>query len=126
MHTSISDNPEALINYMWMNNTLHFGLRGRQDHMNMLWGDLEIGITSTGREYISFTERATKTRTGAQDPRRFIPKMFVQPGKLCIYTCMYISYFLFLCMIMLVALYLLSGCSTYMTICVFFQKHIFY
>ena len=97
MHTSISDNPEALINSMWMNNTLHFGLRGRQDHMNMLWGDLEMGITSTGRDYIAFTERATKTRTGAQDPRRFIPKMFAQPGKLCInfYTCMYISYFLF-------------------------------
>ena len=85
MHTSISDNTEALVNYMWMNNTLHFGLRGRQDHMNMLWGDLKMGITSTGREYISFTERATKTRTGAQDPRRFSQR--------CLYACCIVSSF---------------------------------
>ena len=70
-----------MINALWMNNTLHFGMRGRQEHMSMLWGDIEMNITASGREFLTFTERATKTRNGVQsDPRQFFPKMFDQPG----------------------------------------------
>ena len=66
---------------MWLNNTLHFGMRGRQKHTTLLWGDLELCTTATGREYITFTDRATKTRTGTStDPRKFQPKMFAQEG----------------------------------------------
>jgi hypothetical protein len=32
---SFSDNPEALINAVFLNNGAYFGLRGRQDHVNM-------------------------------------------------------------------------------------------
>jgi hypothetical protein len=66
---------------------MYFGLRGRQEHLSMLWGDLELGITCDGVEYISFTERATKTRQGLEkEPRQFTPKMFEQKGKIkCIY-----------------------------------------
>jgi hypothetical protein len=34
-HISFSDNPEALINAVFLNNGAYFGLRGRQDHVNM-------------------------------------------------------------------------------------------
>jgi hypothetical protein len=47
----------------------------------MLWGDVELNTTATGTEYLSFTERATKTRKGlTTDARQFTPKMFAQPG----------------------------------------------
>lgn len=50
----------------------------------MLWGDVELCITATGLEFLKFTERATKTRSGITiDTRDFAPKMFAQPG---IYT----------------------------------------
>ena len=70
-----------MTNSLWLNNTLHFGLRGRQEHTTMLWGDIELNVTAAGREYLTFTERATKTRNGVvSDPRQFKPKMFDQPG----------------------------------------------
>ena len=28
---------------MWLNNTVHFGLGGRKEHTDMLWGDFEKG-----------------------------------------------------------------------------------
>jgi hypothetical protein len=34
-YISFSDNPEALINAVFLNNGAYFGLRGRQDHVNM-------------------------------------------------------------------------------------------
>ena len=33
-YISFSDNPEALINAVFLNNGAYFGLRGRQDHVN--------------------------------------------------------------------------------------------
>ena len=34
-YISFSDNPEVLINVVFLNNCAYFGLRGRQDHVNM-------------------------------------------------------------------------------------------
>jgi hypothetical protein len=34
-YISFSDNPEALINAVFLNNCAYFGLRGRQDHGNI-------------------------------------------------------------------------------------------
>lgn len=74
-----------MINTLWWNNTKHYGLRGRQEHTTMLWGDVELGITATGREFLKFTERATKTRNGVTlDARDFAPKMFAQPGSILV------------------------------------------
>jgi len=61
---------------------MHLGLRGRQEHITMLWGDLELKKTSEGRQYLEYTERATKTRQKiGEDPRLFKPKLFEQKGK---------------------------------------------
>ena len=45
-YISFSDNPEALINAVFLNNGAYFGLRGRQDHVNMTWGDIQLKSTS--------------------------------------------------------------------------------
>ena len=75
--------PASLINTVWWNNTTHFGLRSRQEHIDMKWGDVKLMSTSTGHEYLEYNERATKTRTGATGADRpFHPKMFAKDGKL--------------------------------------------
>ena len=70
--------PESVLNTLWLNNTVHFGLRGCQEHTQMRWGDVKLCRDSQGKEYLEYNERQTKTRTGA-DPsnvRKVIPKMF--------------------------------------------------
>jgi len=70
-------NPEAIINSMWLNTTLYFGLRGRQEHVLMLWGDMELKSDDQGVQYLEFHEPATKTRQGStRDVRAFPPKMY--------------------------------------------------
>ena len=48
-YISFSDNPEALINAVFLNNGAYFGLRGRQDHVDMTWGDIHLKSTSGGQ-----------------------------------------------------------------------------
>lgn len=54
MFYNISDNPKALLNLIWLNYGMFFGLRGRQDHLNMLWGDIQLKKTSAGKEFLEF------------------------------------------------------------------------
>ena len=74
--------PEALLNTLWLNNTLHFGLRGCQEHRDMCWGDVKLQKTASRVEYLEFNERQTKTRTGSDcsDVRTVPPKMFATDG----------------------------------------------
>jgi hypothetical protein len=44
-YISFSDNPEALINAIFLNNGAYFGLKGRQDHVHMTWGDIQLKST---------------------------------------------------------------------------------
>jgi hypothetical protein len=48
-YISFSDNPEALINAVFLNNGAYFGLRGRQDNVNMTSGDIQLKSTSGGQ-----------------------------------------------------------------------------
>ena len=73
---------EALLNTVWFNNTIHFGLRGCKEHREICRGDVKVCQTSTGQEYLQFNERETKTRLG-KDPRNVranTPKMFAAPN----------------------------------------------
>ena len=65
---------EALINTIWLNNTQFFGLRSCQEHRDMSWGD--------GTAFLEYSERQTKTRTGAdqKDSSTVKPKMFAVVG----------------------------------------------
>ncbi|VDI55594.1 Hypothetical predicted protein [Mytilus galloprovincialis] len=82
-----TQNPEALLNAIWLNNGSYFGLRRRQDHVKMLWGDVLLKKTSNGKEYLEFNERSTKTRSGGkvEDYRPVQPKVFEEPkaGEKC-------------------------------------------
>ncbi|XP_063441624.1 uncharacterized protein KIAA1958-like [Mytilus trossulus] len=74
-------NPEALTNTVWLNNSLHFGMRSRQEHTDMLFGDVTMKATSEGKHYLEYSERMTKTRQGESgNTRSFAPKMFENPG----------------------------------------------
>ena len=56
--------PENLLNLLWMNNTTMFGMRGGAENRQLKWGDLQLKKTESGEEYLQFSERNTKTRTG--------------------------------------------------------------
>lgn len=70
--------PEVLLNSLWLNNSLHFGLRGIQEHHNTCWGDVTLNKTADGVEFLEYNERKTKTPTDANvsDVRPLAPKMF--------------------------------------------------
>ncbi|KAK3093435.1 hypothetical protein FSP39_015689 [Pinctada imbricata] len=70
--------PESIINTLWFYNTVHFGLRGSDEHRSMQWGDVKLNRDSSGVEFLEFTERQTKTRQGEnpKDIREVKPKMF--------------------------------------------------
>lgn len=53
------DSTQAVVYTIWLNNTMHFGFRGRQEHINVLWGDLELGQTADGTRYVAYTDRTT-------------------------------------------------------------------
>ncbi|XP_052215505.1 uncharacterized protein LOC127834005 [Dreissena polymorpha] len=73
-----SHSPTALVNTLWLNNCLHFGLRGTKEQYNLRWGDITLKAAVGGTEYLDYNERQTKTRTGENvaDVRRVTPKMF--------------------------------------------------
>ncbi|XP_067029817.1 fibroblast growth factor receptor 3-like isoform X4 [Acropora muricata] len=56
--------PEALLNTIWFNNTIHFGLRKVRNTINVCWGDVQLRQTTNGEEFLEYSERQTKTRTG--------------------------------------------------------------
>ena len=70
--------PESIVNTLWLNNSIHFGLRGCQEHRKMFWEDVKLVKDSEGVDYLEYTERQTKTRTGTdtENTRKVKPKMF--------------------------------------------------
>ena len=60
--------PQALLNTVWPNNMIHFGLRGCNEQKELRWGDVILKTENDDKEYLEYFERQTKTRTG-EDPR---------------------------------------------------------
>ena len=74
-----NNTPRALLNTVWMNNCIYFGMRPRQEQRDLCWGDLGLKTNADGLRYVKFsTERQTKTRTGenTRNVRESKPKMF--------------------------------------------------
>ena len=67
--------PMALLRVLFWYFTMLFGLRGRNEHHQMLWGDVELKCGADG-EYLEYSERLTKTRRGCDSGRAFKPKIF--------------------------------------------------
>ncbi|XP_033730685.1 uncharacterized protein LOC117320126 [Pecten maximus] len=74
-------NPDSVINTLWFFSTVHFGLRGSDEHRSMYWGDVNLCRDVSGEEYLEFDERQTKTRQGTnpRDVRAVNPKCGVIP-----------------------------------------------
>lgn len=73
------NSPQALINTLWYNNCLHFGLPGGKEQRDLKWGDVLLKKDTEGKEYLEYnTERQTKTRTGENPMSRISikPRMY--------------------------------------------------
>ena len=79
-----SDTLSSMVNSLWFNNTLHFGVRaGGTEHRQLRWGDLQLCYDhDLKQKYIEFNERQTKTRTGedVSNTRNEKPRMYAVPG----------------------------------------------
>ena len=74
------ETPESLHNTVWYLLTVHMGMRGRDEHYKLLYGDFKVQSTTDGAKYVEFSERDTKTRTGeSSNTRAFKPKMWSTP-----------------------------------------------
>ena len=70
-------------NKLWLNNCMHFGLRGGKEQRELKWGDVVLKTNPFGKEYLEYcTERQTKTRPGdnPSNVRKVKPKMYEQPS----------------------------------------------
>ena len=68
------DSPRALLNALWLNNCIYFGMRPYKEHRDLCWGDLQLKTDSEGSRFVEFSkERQTKTRTG-ENPRNLREK----------------------------------------------------
>ncbi|XP_033753194.1 zinc finger MYM-type protein 4-like [Pecten maximus] len=74
-------NPSSIINNLWYQNTLHFGMRGgAMEHRAMSWGDVVLKH-DTELNYLQYHERLTKTRNGddIRSTRLCPPRMYATP-----------------------------------------------
>lgn len=78
-------NPRALINTVWWNNCLHFGMRSREEHYHISMEDFSFEIDSLGRQFVSYNEGVTKTRKGGLNyqERLIKPKMYASHDENC-------------------------------------------
>ena len=67
---------ESVLNTVWLNNTINFGMRGCQEHRDLCWCDVKLSEDTKGNEYLVYTQRQTKTRSGvdASNVRKVLPK----------------------------------------------------
>lgn len=79
--------PQTLQTTVWLNNTLHFGMRSCQEHYDMKWGDVSEKSTMDGKTYLQMEERISKGRDGSvpgpHSDRPFKPKIFETGGPNC-------------------------------------------
>lgn len=70
--------PDSILQTLWLYTTVHFGLRSCKEHRDMCWGDVVLKRDDNGREYLQFSERQTKTRSGEnpRDVRVVKPKLW--------------------------------------------------
>ena len=78
-------NSRSLIQTIWWNNCLHFGMRGREEHYNLKIEHFRLEIDENGRRFVSYTEGLTKTRNQGLNfkPRLIPPKMYESNNERC-------------------------------------------
>ena len=75
----------SLIQTVWWNNCLHFGMRGREEHHSLKIEQFCLEIDENGRRYISYTEGLIKTRNKGLNfkPRLISHKMYENKRERC-------------------------------------------
>ena len=75
----------SLIQTVWWNNCLHFGLTGREEHQSLKIKQFRLEIDENGRRYISYTEGLSKTRNKRLNftPHLISPKMYENKTERC-------------------------------------------
>ena len=75
----------SLIQTVWWNNCLHFGMRGREEHHSLKMEQFCLETDENGRPYISYTEGLSKTRNKGLNfkPRLISPKMYENKTERC-------------------------------------------
>ena len=53
---------EALINTLWLFNSLHFGLHGCGEHAQMCWGDVQLIKDADGTGYLLFLRKTNQNQ----------------------------------------------------------------
>ena len=73
----------SIIQTVWWNNGLHFGMRGREEHQSLKMEQFRLEIDENGSRYISYTERLSKTRNKGLNfkPCLISPKMYKNKTK---------------------------------------------
>ncbi|KAG1648987.1 Zinc finger MYM-type protein 4 [Nymphon striatum] len=71
--------PDSVINTLWFNNSIHFGLKGSHVHRDLRWGNIRLCTDSTNQEYLEYQERQPKTRRGTNLRDECIVKRRVWP-----------------------------------------------
>ena len=61
--------PEAILNTLWLNNNLHFGLRGVKEHHDMCWGNVKLCKTDQGVEYLGVQRARNEKKSWRRSPR---------------------------------------------------------
>ncbi|XP_066920125.1 uncharacterized protein KIAA1958-like [Clytia hemisphaerica] len=80
-----TESPSSLINTIWWQFSMHFGLRGRQEHHIMKVEDFTWKLDEDGNEFLTFSESFSKTRqNGLREVHRVAqPKMFANGSSRC-------------------------------------------
>lgn len=62
--------PDALLNTVWFNNWVYFGLRGMKVHRHLRWGDILLARLDSGAEYLEYVNGQSKP---------FRPRVYAMP-----------------------------------------------
>ncbi len=54
--------PESVINTLWLNNCMFFGLRGCKENRDMRWGDLRLSTDENGNEFVENQKNGNQKR----------------------------------------------------------------
>ncbi|XP_052218116.1 uncharacterized protein LOC127835719 [Dreissena polymorpha] len=75
--------PSALLNTMWYNNCVHFGLRRTMEQYTLCWEDVTLRTAADGTEFLELNERQTKTRKEGDfsNIRKVSPRISINAGK---------------------------------------------
>ena len=59
-----TSSPQSLLNTVWLNNIIHFGLRGCTEQRNLRWGDVVLETDSQGKEISCSSRETNQEQTG--------------------------------------------------------------